>query len=95
MDGEASDKTGHKNDEGDAHEQHCPPELRHPLSNGQQGLFVEQQVLEPHQRTLSVNLSAFEKNVAIALKVTTKVRSSAQLLNKLSPLRITDKYFNI
>ena len=69
MDGEASDEAGHEDDEGDAHEEHRPPELGHPLGDRQQGLFVQQQVFQPHQRTLGVHLAALEKDVAVALQI--------------------------
>ena len=43
----------------------CP--YCNPLSDGQQRFTVEQQVLESGQRTFSINSSALEEHVAIAL----------------------------
>lgn len=39
VDGEASDEDGHEDDERDAHQQHGPPELSHPLGYRQQGFL--------------------------------------------------------
>ena len=69
MDGKASNKDGHEDDESNAHEQHGPPELRHPLGNREQRFLVEEQVLEPGQGPLCVDLSALEEDVTVALEV--------------------------
>ena len=69
MDGKAADKNSHEDDEGDAHQEHGPPELGHPLGNGEEGLLIEQQVLESGQRTFSIDFSALEEDVAVALEV--------------------------
>lgn len=45
---------------------------RNPFSNGQQGLLVENQVLESGKRSFGINFATFEKDVAIALEVVTR-----------------------
>ena len=57
----------HKYDESHPHEEDGPPVLGDPLGDGQQGLLVEEQVLESHQGTLSVDLAALQEDVAVAL----------------------------
>ena len=72
VDGKAANEDGHEDDEGDAHKKHGPPELGHPLRNGEEGLLIEQQVLESCQRTFGIDLSALEEDVAVALEVVTR-----------------------
>ena len=42
---------------------------RDPLRDGQEVGLVEEEVLEPHERALGVDLSALEEDVAVALEV--------------------------
>lgn len=78
---EALNENSHKYDKGDAKQQHGPPELSHPLDNGEEGLLVEEQVLEPDQRALGVHLAALEEHVAVALEVVARrPRPQAQAL---------------
>lgn len=72
MDGKASNEDCHEDDEGDAHEENGPPELRHPLGYGEQGFLVEEQVLQSGQRSLGIDLSALEEDIAVALEVVTR-----------------------
>ena len=69
MDGEASNEDRHEDDESNTHEQHGPPELRHPLGYREQRFLVEEQILQPGQGPLSVDLSALEEDVAVSLEV--------------------------
>jgi hypothetical protein len=69
VDGKTSDEDGHEDNKSDAHQEHGPPELCHPLGNGEEGLLIEQQVLESGQRTFGIDLSALEEDIAVALKV--------------------------
>ncbi len=69
VDGKTADEDSHEDDEGDAHQQNGPPELGHPLGNSEEGLLIEQEVLESGQRSFSIDLSALEEDVAVTLEV--------------------------
>lgn len=69
--GEALDEESHGDDEADAHEEDTVPVGRDPLSDGEEGVLVEQQVLQAHQGTLRVHLSAFKKDIAVSLEIIT------------------------
>lgn len=57
--GATLDEHTHEDHKDDAKQTHHVPILRHPLGNGLQCLLVEQQILEPHQRTLGIHGTAF------------------------------------
>jgi len=72
----ALDKESHGDDEAYAHEQNAIPICRDPLSNGEEGVLIEQKVLQSNKGTLCVNLSTLEKDVAVALEIITGGTSS-------------------
>lgn len=63
------DEHGHEDDNADAHEQDSPPELRHPLDNGQKRFLVEEEILQPDQGALGVDLAALEEDVTVTLEI--------------------------
>jgi len=65
----AFDEESHEDYEPHPHQQHSVPVGRDPLCYREEGLLVEEKVLESHQWTLSVNLSTFVENVAISLEI--------------------------
>jgi len=67
----ALDEEGHGDDKADAHEEDSVPIGRNPLSNGKECVLVEQKILQSHEGTLCIHLSALEKDVAVALEVIT------------------------
>lgn len=69
MNGTALDEDTHENDETNAHQAYGPPVLGHPLCDCGEGFLIEEHILKPGERTLSVDCSTFEENIAVALKV--------------------------
>jgi len=67
----ALDKESHGDDKAYAHEEDAIPICRDPLSNGEEGVLVEQKVLQSHKGSLRVNLSTLKKDVAVALEIIT------------------------
>jgi len=67
--GTAFDKRPHDHDEGHAHENHQIPVIDNPLGHRLQGLPVEQQILQPHQRSICIHGSTLEEHIAVALEV--------------------------
>lgn len=85
----ALDEEGHCDDKAYAHEEDSVPIGRNPLSNGKEGVLVEQKVLQSHKGTLCVHLSALEKDIAVALEVITGCPSpQAQTLCQVSICRL-------
>jgi len=87
----ALDEEGHCDDKAYAHEEDSIPIGRNPLSNGKEGILVEQKVLQSHKGTLCVHLSALEKDIAVALEVirgapALKLRPFVRFLFAASPL---------
>lgn len=86
---EALDEEGHGDDKAYAHEEDAIPIGRNPLSNGKEGVLIEQKVFQSHQGTLSINLSALEKDIAVALEVITgRPSPQAQTLGQVSVCRL-------
>jgi len=88
--GKALDEEGHGDDKADAHEEDAIPIGRNPLSNGKEGVLIEQKVLQSHQGTFCVNLSALEEDIAVALEVITgRPSPQAQTLSQVSVRRLS------
>lgn len=86
----ALDEEGHCDDKAYAHEEDAIPIGRNPLSNGKEGVLVEQKVLQSHQGTLCIDLSALEKDIAVALEVITgRPSPQAQTLCQVSICRLS------
>lgn len=65
----ALDKDAHKDHKADAHQHHHVPVVRDPIGDREQRLLVEQQILQPHQRTLCVHRATPQEHIAVPLKV--------------------------
>lgn len=65
----ALDENAHENNESDADQHHDVPVVRDPVGHREQRLFVEQQVLQSHQRTLRIHRATPQEHVAVALEV--------------------------
>lgn len=62
-------EASHEHDEGNAHQQHCPPMGHDPLCNVFIELRVEDGLLQPGQRPVRIHQAALHEHVTVALEV--------------------------
>lgn len=67
----AFDESAHDNDESDSHKHYQIPVAGDPLGHCEQSFPIEKEILKTHQRTISIDGTTLEKDIAIALEVVT------------------------